>query len=341
MRILHAHSASSNDVRYAYASGRIRALETTLLGRQRLERLAEAADIDEVLRLLSDTSYAAHLDELEDSGYEVFLENEERRVLDLVDYLSHDQGVSDLLRLKYDFHNLKVALRERVSGRDLKDLYMDFGRYAGEDVASRVKDDNLERLPGPLGPVAREALETYESTSDPGEADMVADRGMFTHFLKSAEACGAEYIETIVRTWIDLANIRVALRARYLEFEARDLKGLLIEGGTVPSSYFTETFSLGLDEITQRFESTPYRRVIELGGSGLEKQESSVPLEREIENNLVSLFKVSRYFTFGLELVLVYALTRQSEIRVLRLVFGGKERGMAPEAIKERIPDGY
>ena len=76
MRILHAHSAASNDVRYADASGRIRALETTLLGRQRLERLAEAADIDEVLRLLSDTSYAAHLDELEDSGYEAFLENE-------------------------------------------------------------------------------------------------------------------------------------------------------------------------------------------------------------------------------------------------------------------------
>ena len=80
---------------------------------------------------------------------------------------------------------------------------------------------------------------------------------------------------------------------------------------------------------------------LELGGAGLEKQESSVPLEREIENNLVSLLKVSRYFTFGLELVLVYALTRQSEIRVLRLIFGGKERGMAPEAIKERMPDGY
>jgi V/A-type H+-transporting ATPase subunit C len=340
MRILHAHSASSNDVRYAYASGRIRALETTLLGKQRLERLAEAADTDEVIRLLSDTSYAAHLDEIE-SGYETFLANEERRVLDLVDYLSHDQGVSDLLRLKYDFHNLKVALRERISSRDLKDLYMDLGRYAAVDVASRVKDDQLERLPGPLGLVARRALEKYESSGDPGEADTVVDREMFTHFLKSAEAFGARYIETIVKTWIDLANIRVALRARYLEFAAREVKGLLIEGGTVPLSYYTDTFSLGLDEIVLRFESTAYRRIIELGGAGLEKLESSVPLEREIENNLVSLFRVSRYFTFGLELVLVYALTRQSEIRVLRLIFGGKEQGMAPEAIKERIPDGY
>jgi len=341
MRILHAHSASSNDVRYAYASGRIRAIETTLLGRQRLERLAEAADTDEVIRLLSDTSYAVHLDEVESGGYEAFLANEEGRMLDLVDYLSHDQGVSDLLRLNYDFHNLKVALREKISGRDLADLYMEFGRYAGTDVASRVKDDHLERLPGPLGPVARRALETYESTRDPGEADVVVDRGMFTHFLKSADAFGAKYIETIVKTWIDLANIRVFMRARYLEFESRSLKGLLTKGGTVPLSYYTETFSLGLDEITQRFDSTPYRRIVELGGAGLEKQESSVPLEREIENNLVSLFKISRYFTFGLELVLVYALTRQSEIRVLRLIFGGKEQGMAHEAIKERIPDGY
>jgi V/A-type H+-transporting ATPase subunit C len=316
-------------------------METTLLGRQRLERLAEAADTEEVIRLLSDTSYAQHLDEIESGGYEAFLANEEGRVLDLVDYLSHDQGVSDLLRLKHDFHNLKVAMREKVSGRDLGDLYMNFGRYAGKDVASPVKEDRLERLPEPLAPVAKQALEAYENSMDPGEADMIVDSGMFAHFLASANAFGATYIETIVRTWIDLANIRVFLRARYLELEARGLRGLLIEGGTVPLSYYTETFPLGLDEITQRFESTPYRHVIELGGAGLEKQESSVPLEREIENNLVSLFKVSRYFTFGLELVLVYALTRQSEIRVLRLIFGGKERGMAPEAIKERMPDGY
>jgi V/A-type H+-transporting ATPase subunit C len=311
------------------------------LGKQRLERLAETGDTDEMLRLLSDTVYAARLDELEDSGYEAFLESEERRLLDVVDSLSHDREVSDILRLRYDFHNLKVALRERVFERDLAGLYMDLARYPAEDVASRVRDDSLEHLPGALAGVARDALVVYESTRDPGQADVVVDGGMFAYFLRVAEAYGASYIETIVKTWIDLANIRVFLRARYLEFESRELPGLLIEGGTVALSNFTGTFSLGLDEIVQRFEFSPYKRVVELGGAGLEKHESSVPLEREIENNLFSLFGVSRYFTFGLELVLVFALTRQSEIRVLRLIFGGKEKGMAPEAMKERMPDGY
>ena len=46
---------------------------------------------------------AAHLDELEDSGPEVFLRNEEGRLLDLVDSLSLDREVSDIFRLKSGF----------------------------------------------------------------------------------------------------------------------------------------------------------------------------------------------------------------------------------------------
>jgi V/A-type H+-transporting ATPase subunit C len=341
MTYLHAHSASSHDERYAYASGRIRALEMTLLGKQRLERLAEAGDVDEVLRLLSDTVYAAHMDELEDSGYEAFLHNEEARLLDLVDSLSLDREVSDIFRLKYDFHNLKVALREKVSGRELGDLYVDLGRYDREEIDGPVKSDNFGRLPGPLAQAAGEAFGLYAKTQDPADADVIVDKAMFRHFLGVARAYGAPYIETIVRTWIDLANVRTFLRARYLGFESRILPGLLFEGGLARLRDFAETFSLGLDEIVQRFEFSPYRRAIEIGGAGLEKEGSSVPLEREIENCLVSLFGISRYFTFGLEVVLVYELVKQSEIRMLRLIFAGKEKGMPAEAIKERIPDGY
>ena len=341
MTYLHAHSASSHDERYAYASGRIRALEMTLLGKQRLERLAEAADVDEVLRLLSDTVYAAHMDELEDSGYEAFLHNEEVRLLDLVDSLSLDREVSDILRLKYDFHNLKVALREKMSERGLQDLYLDLGRYDRTEIDGPIKGDNFERLPGPLAQAAAGALHVYAKTGDPADADTVIDKAMFGHFLGVTRAYGARYIEIIVRTWIDLANVRTFLRARHLGFEPRTLSSLLVEGGPARLTDFTETFSLGLDEIVQRFEFSPYRRAIEIGGAALEKEESSVPLEREIENCLASLFGVSHYFTFGLEVVLVYALVKQSEMRMLRLIFAGKEKGMPAETIKERIPDGY
>jgi V/A-type H+-transporting ATPase subunit C len=339
MRYLPAHAASSNDQRYAYATGRIRALEMTLLGKQRLDRIAEAGDLEEIGRLLSDTAYGAHLDEMEEGGYQTLLRNEEGRLLDLVDSLSLDREVSDILRMRHDFHNLKVALREKVSGRDLSDLYVNLGRFGAGAVAEAVKAGVIESLPPVLAGAAGKALPAYEESQDPAVLDTAVDKAMFGRFLHAAGTYGGPFMRSLVRSWIDLANIRTFMRARHLGLESRGLPEIMIEGGLVRLSDFYETYQFTIDEVLGRFEFSPYRRVIEIGGAAVLKDGSFAPLEREIDNVSVSLLRITRYFTFGLEVVVAYALVKQIEIKVLRLILAGKERGMAPASIKERIPD--
>jgi len=337
MKYLQAHRVSSHDKRYAYACGRIRALEMRLLGRQRLERIAEARDLDEALRLLSDTDYAAHFDEIEVIGYVGCLYNELRRVLDLIDALSLDPEVTDILRLKYDFHNLKVAIREKVSGRDLSHLYFDFGRFLPDELRAPLKADNLDGLPPFLIEPATVALERVSRSLDPSEGDTVIDRSMFTLFLERAKAYGSIYLEALVRTWIDLANVRTFMRARFLGVESRSFPDLLIPEGFIRLSDLRETFALPLDEVRQRFEFSPYRGIIEIGGGAIEKEGTFVELEREIDNYLISFLHLTRYFTFGLEIILAYGLLKENEIRMLRLILAAKERGVAAEALKGRI----
>jgi V/A-type H+-transporting ATPase subunit C len=310
-----------------------------LLGKQRLDRIAEASDLDEVLRQLSDTAYAAHIDEIEERGYRVFLRNEERRLLDLVDSLSLDRDVSDILRLGHDFHNLKVALREKISERDLGDLYTDLGRFDEEEIREPVKSDMPDTLPAILADAAKEALEAIVASRDPGDADIIIDKAMFSRFLTVAAGYGGPFMGGIVRTWMDIANIRTFMRARYLGLEARELPGLLIEGGFVKLSDFSEIYQFTLDEILGRFEFSPYRRAVEVGGAAAEKSGSFVPLEREFDNVVISLLRITRYFTFGLEVVIAYALMKQIEIKTLRLVLAAKAGGMPPDLVKERIPD--
>jgi V/A-type H+-transporting ATPase subunit C len=339
MSYLHAHAVSSHDQRYAYAAGRVRALEMRLLGRQRLERMAEAKDLDEAVRLLSDTEYAVHFEELEELGYDTCLRSEERRVLDLVDALSRDRGVSDILRLRFDFHNLKVALREHLSGRDLGHLLVDLGRYDAEAMRAALRTETTGKLPGPLAEAAAMAMGAYSTSQDPADADREVDAVMFGHFLASARDYVSPYLELLVRTWIDLANIRVFMRARYLQIESRALPAMLVGGGQVKPEDLSACFTLPLDEVLQRFEFSPYRRIMETGGEGLEREGSFVHLEREIDNHMISFLRLARYFTFGLEVLFAYALLRFNEIKTLRLILAGRERGVAQEIIKERIPD--
>jgi V/A-type H+-transporting ATPase subunit C len=341
MRYLHAHSISSHDVRYAFASGRIRALEMKLIGKQRMERLAEAGDVDEVMRLLSDTVYGEHLEEIEEIGYETFLRHEEARVLDLVDSLSHDEALSDVLRLEYDFNNLKVLLRESFSGRDLSGLYMDLGKYPVAEIKEPLAGETPGRIPSPLNEAAARGTAAWNETSDPAEMDTAIDGVMFAHFLKVAGKHGVPYLEALMRVRIDLANIRTFLRARYIGLESHDFERLLYPGGGVKTEILTETFQMPVEEVLARLVFSPYRPVIEKGWQALERDNSFVPLEREIDSHVISFLRLSKYFTFGFEIVMAYALIKKSEIKTLRLILAAKEKEMAAAAIKERIPDAF
>jgi V/A-type H+-transporting ATPase subunit C len=339
MRDIGSYMVSSDDVRYAYAVGRIRAIEITLLGKQRLERLAEARDLDDAMRQLSDTVYGTHLDEIEEGGYPTMLKDEEERLLGLVDSLSLDREISDVLRLKYDFQNLKVAVREKVAERDLSNLYVTFGLYDAAAIAAAVKAESLEALPEPLVAASRDALDAYAKSHDPAEIDLAIDRAMFERFVSLARGSANLYIEAIVGTWIDSANIRSFMRARFLGLEARALPRLLLDGGFLSTADLVNAYALPLEELLQRFELSPYRHVLDVGGSGLQAKESFVALERELANYAVSMLRASRYFTFGLEVVLAYALLKQNEIRTLNLILAAKERDLPLGAMKERIAD--
>ena len=102
----------SDDTRYAYAVGRIRVLETRLLDKSRLDSLVEARSAEEVLKALADTDYGPFLAELKEArGFEEALNGELKNVLRLVSDLSQDAELTDIFRLRYDFHNLKVLLK--------------------------------------------------------------------------------------------------------------------------------------------------------------------------------------------------------------------------------------
>lgn len=337
---LQSHNAVRGDTRYAYACGVIRALEVRLLGRQRLERLAEARDLEEALRLLSDTDYAQDLENVSAIGYYRCLESEVRRLLGLVDKLSVDPEVSGMLRMRFDFHNLKVALREKLSQRDLSSLYLDYGQIPHDLIRSAVKGETYDILPDHLSLAAREGAKALEATADPAEIDTIIDKRMYATVLERVRLYRSLYLEYLVRTMIDLANIRTLLRARYDQIEARKVADLLIDQGFVSTTFLREVYPLSLQDLKQRFVQSPYSVILEIGIDGIETRGTFSDLEREIDSYLVSVLKMARYFTFGLEVVIAYALLKENEIKNLRLILAAKERGIEVDRVKERMVAG-
>ncbi len=114
-----------DDTRYGFATGLVRAIEHRLIAPGRFLRLAEARDEQEALSMLGDTDYARIYQEQlyatngsEESGpdVELLLGREAGRVKDFINGLTQDREVTDILFVRDDFLNLKLALKGIVAG---------------------------------------------------------------------------------------------------------------------------------------------------------------------------------------------------------------------------------
>ena len=98
---------------FAFAVGRVRVLETRLLDSGKFERMLEARDAEEVLRVLGETEYAQAFAAIKNQNdYEAVLDYERHRVYDLVRaMLSPERKIADLyfLRLPAKFKSFAQA----------------------------------------------------------------------------------------------------------------------------------------------------------------------------------------------------------------------------------------
>ena len=108
---------------YEYGVARVRVLETRLLSRDRIERMADALSAEEALKILAETSYAPLVAEVGSPyDYEEILVREMKRVRRFIEEISPEPDMIGLFFLKYDFHNLKVILKNKYLGNENDDL---------------------------------------------------------------------------------------------------------------------------------------------------------------------------------------------------------------------------
>jgi V/A-type H+-transporting ATPase subunit C len=328
-----------DDVGYAYAVGRIRALETRLLTGERVNRMAEADSIDELLRLLGDTQYAECLSKLSSPWeYEVILEDELREVVKLVVELSRDQALTDIFRLRYDFHNLKVALKEEYGTQALDSAYIPLGTIPVERLMDAVrKEEGVADLIPLLRRALEEVMDTFPETQDPKCIDIIVDRAMFRTFMDITTRERSLFLHELLKGEIDLINILSLFRIRREEGERRFFQEALLDGGILSTEFMSTLFGENLDAIPARLSHTPYALMVAEGLAHLQAQGSFLVFEKMREAFLLNYIKRADLIAFGIEPLIAYLYKKESEIRIIRTIFVGLLNNVLAETIKEKI----
>ena len=154
------------DTDYLAVSARVRAMENSLLTRERMEQVLEARTDEEAVKILQECGYP-ELDPARPEAMDAALSQvREATLADLSDGIP-DARYLDIFKLKYDYHNVKALLKAEAMGTDAAHMLMDMGRVPVAELKAAMESGHMEELPPCLAAAAEEARSVLNTTRDP------------------------------------------------------------------------------------------------------------------------------------------------------------------------------
>ncbi len=334
--------AKAKNERYAYAVGRIRAMETRLLDSAKIERMVEAKSAEDALKILGESEYGEYLAELGSvHDYDVMLDQELRRIYLELRRISPEPELINLFALKFDYHNLKVIFKAHKLGEKRDDLLVEeVGNIPVSVLAAAVSDENFADLPPQMRQAAERLAESFRTEADPQLVDLWLDRAMYEEILERADRFGSPFIRQYFTYLLDLTNIRTYLRVKRANRPRDFLEGALLPAGSVNMSRFINTAE-PLEVHVDRLMYGSYASVMEEGIQAFQKTDMLTRYEKLADDFLIKHIKQARYLVFGPEPLAAYLLAKENEMKMIRIVLVGKINNLPTEEIKERLRDVY
>lgn len=327
------------DGSFAFATGRIRALEAKLLKKAHYQRLLDTADAGEAWRALAELGYTKaaerKLDEYEDT-----LTRELRDLYALVMELSPAPERTAWLQRRYDFHHMKVYLKAKLLGEDPRESVLDgVGIVPPKLIEVSVNTGVWSELPGELAAAGQRALREYESTRQAQIIDTVIDQELFSYL--HAVTSGHTFAETLVAIWADLLNLRSLVRMKLLARARLSLARVLVPGGSLESSRLLALMDAGIETWADELRHTPYSEVISRGLAHLTEKRSLALFEKLSDDFVMEFLKRAKLALYGAEPLIAYVLAKEAELKNIRIILVGKRNGVAKETLAERLREPY
>lgn len=332
----------ATELDFLYVSGRVKVLETRLLGKNVFERILDAEGPEEALRILGDTEYGEGIADMKSVyDFESLLENNMRQTFNILKESTEDQRYIRFFTLKYDYHNLKVVIKSKILGKSAEEYFSRLGDIKPEEMRKLLSEDASVDLPRNIVKYYNEAIVTYEKTGDPQQVDMIIDKALFREMSKIAKELNAPFLQNYLSVLTDLTNIKIFVRLKKMEAEGKILRNALLPGGKLDNALWEKLFTRDMEEIISAFESTDYYDVIVNGLSEWEETGSSSTFEKLTDNYLLSFARKGLYTPFGSEPLIGYILGKENEIKILRTLLVGKINAVPEDMIRERLRDVY
>lgn len=323
------------DTDYLALSACIRAMETQLVTKERMEQVLAARTDEEACKLLQECGYR-DLDLSTPEAMDASLLAARQEMLESLSGSVPDEHFLNIFKLKYDYHNLKALLKARPSGVDVTHILMDLGRVSALQLREAVENGGTDQLPPMLAAAAEAGREVLDTTRDGQLMDMALDRWYYREMRQIADEAGSDFLRGYVRTQIDAVNLRALVRTLRMGKNTDFLRQVLIEGGSISPEELFNVSAQGGSGFAELCASTPFAAAAESGAEAL-KGGALTEFEKRCDDAVGAYLSDAKFVPFGEQPLVAYLAARESEYTNLRILLLGRSMGLAPEVIRSRL----
>ena len=327
------------DTDYLVISARVKAMETGLLTRERMEQILEARSTEEAVKILQECGYP-QLDAAHPEAMDAALAATREATLSDLAAGAPDSRYIAVFKLKYDYHNVKALLKASAMGVDARHMLMDMGRVPAEELAEALRANELGGLPPILASAVEEAREVLGSTRDPQLSDIVLDRWCYRDMAAVAEETGSGFLQGYVRAQIDAANLRALVRTLRMGKNVDFLRGALIEGGEISGDSILAVAAAQGGGLRELYGPTRFQKAAEAGAEAL-RRGSLTDFEKFCDDAVGGYLADAQFVPFGEAPLVGYLAARETEYTNLRILLMGRSAGIAPAVIRSRLRKTY
>jgi V/A-type H+-transporting ATPase subunit C len=333
-------------VKYAYITGRVRAMKTKLIPHEMYQRML-GMEIPEITRYLEETQYKEEIDLMakDHSGAELVeyatfanLAKTYRKLL----RVSIDEPeflILEYLR-RWDIWNIKTILRGKFYGasdEEIMKYLVPAGELDQEFLEGLAKKEKIEEVIQAFdGTDYYEALTQYDGQML-SSVENALDKLYYFRMERAVGgtlSVGGGLLLKYVRKEIDVKNLVTLFRMNKAGIEASVIQENLLPGGKLHEE-LSRMAGQSYNEFVWGLEGYPFWGAI----SDVVAEGGSVSrIEARLRAYLVRYaWAISNYHPLSILTVLGYIVSKDTEVSNIRMFVRGKVAGLSAELIEEQV----
>lgn len=318
-----------------YANARAVTATRSLLGSDRLNRMADCASAQDALKILSEVNFGDGKIVESPLDYEELVAAEETKLISFIKEVSPSEKLSKFLLCGNDYHNAEAVMRAKYLKIDFTPMLTTEGFLSAEILKERIFSDDYAGFPQTLSRALLEADNLFVSGNADGRSvSTVFRRALYEEFFSLAES--DKLLKEIYRAKADAANVAVALRSR----NTADAKAQYVPGGTLSEEQLEVLCTESSETIKEKFRYAKTKDLV-YAADGFTEGRPLTDFERLADGYALKFLKKEKYNDEGFRPFILYCYYKFAELSNVRIVMSCLNNGVTGTAVRERLRETY